>query len=81
MVGCAGAADDLLLDEEGNPIEDDTKPKMPSYPRYDGLVFVSSHKSAEAGPNMIYPPPQCTPPECVVVPQFSMIDGMKYSAC
>jgi hypothetical protein len=34
--------DDPKLDEEGNPIEDPDKAPLPSFPKYEGLSFMST---------------------------------------
>ena len=67
---------DAKLDEDGNPIEDEDAPKMPRYPKYDGLTYVAAHASADHGPAMVYPPPGVAPPVCVSVPRFTMEEGI-----
>lgn len=78
MCAAAGAADDPALDEDGVPVEDDSKPKMPAFPKYTGLTYVAGHGSPASEENLSYPPTDAPlpPAACVVPPKFDMATGL-----
>ncbi|GAX86457.1 hypothetical protein CEUSTIGMA_g13867.t1 [Chlamydomonas eustigma] len=50
-----GSGVDPQLDEEGKEIEDDSKPPLPSFPKYEGMTFVSK-ALPDTVPDVHFPP-------------------------
>jgi hypothetical protein len=75
----------LQIDEEGNEVVDDSKPPLPSFPKYEGLAFVAKDLPATIA-DVAFPPLdglvdgiKLTPEGSVPVegaPKFSVPEGV-----
>jgi hypothetical protein len=71
-----GAAAPPALDEDGNPVEDEGRPALPSAPHYNGLAFTAAAAPPSTAAASKYPPTGCAPPACIKAPTFSMATGV-----